>query len=107
MKEKGSNKQIDSRSTCWYCGQPATQMDHINPVFLGGNNSPTNLVPVCSWCNKSKRHYPIEEWRKKLALKYGYSFSEIQRNFWISRGITLPPDAKFIFYFEKMGWVIS
>lgn len=82
---------------CWYCGRPAAQIDHINPAFLGGTSDDSNLVPVCKWCNKSKRHYPLEVWRGKLALKAGIAFTPEQRAFWGSR---LPEDQRYTFWFE-------
>jgi hypothetical protein len=41
--------------TCSYCQQnPVEHLDHVIPVVRGGDLSPENLTPVCSWCNLSK-----------------------------------------------------
>jgi hypothetical protein len=37
--------------TCYYCGEPASCIDHIIPISYGGNNDIGNLVLSCSWCN--------------------------------------------------------
>lgn len=43
---------------CVYCGQPATQADHIVPVALGGTHHAANLAPACAHCNASKKDRP-------------------------------------------------
>lgn len=89
-----------SNGRCWYCGATASQVDHINPVILGGGSGIENLVPVCKWCNKSKRGLPLEVWRKKVSLKHGLSFTDEQRAFWGNR---IPEDAQHLFWFEMEG----
>jgi hypothetical protein len=45
--------------TCSYCQQnPAEHLDHVIPRSQGGDLSPENLVPACSWCNLSKGARP-------------------------------------------------
>lgn len=43
---------------CAYCGRkpPKTtlEIDHIDPVFNGGDNSPENLITSCFDCNRGK-----------------------------------------------------
>lgn len=50
--------------TCVYCGRKAPdvilEVDHINPVAKGGDNSITNLVTSCIDCNRGKRDIPLE-----------------------------------------------
>lgn len=45
--------------TCQYCGQKppdvVLQVDHINPVALGGDNDISNLVTSCEACNQGKK----------------------------------------------------
>jgi hypothetical protein len=48
---------------CAYCGQPATAIDHIVPLFRGGTNYEGNLAPVCRRCNSSKGTRFLVEWR--------------------------------------------
>lgn len=39
---------------CFYCTEPATQIDHIVPVSRGGTHDLVNLVPACKPCNCRK-----------------------------------------------------
>lgn len=52
---------------CAYCGDPATEWDHLNAIVLG--KRPTgyiseihNLVPACGKCNQSKGNKPWRSW---------------------------------------------
>lgn len=40
--------------TCYYCGEKATQIDHLLPVVYGGLNVSSNLVASCARCNNLK-----------------------------------------------------
>jgi 5-methylcytosine-specific restriction endonuclease McrA len=40
--------------TCMYCGQEATQVDHIIPRKRGGGHDLDNLVACCAPCNSRK-----------------------------------------------------
>lgn len=44
--------------TCQYCGQCSPEvvlnLDHVTPVFNGGDNSITNLITACFDCNSGK-----------------------------------------------------
>lgn len=39
---------------CFYCGEPATTVDHLQPISRGGTDNPENLVASCSGCNGAK-----------------------------------------------------
>lgn len=43
---------------CVYCGKTAAEVklhvDHVTPVIMGGNNSPSNLAASCEDCNLGK-----------------------------------------------------
>ena len=46
---------LASKPTCAICHQrPATTIDHIHPVSLGGTDDPANLQPACWPCNQRK-----------------------------------------------------
>ena len=52
---------------CAYCGDPATEWDHLNAIVQG--KRPTgyiteihNLVPACGKCNQSKGNKPWRNW---------------------------------------------
>lgn len=42
---------LADRPPCSYCPAPATEADHVVPVFEGGGNEIGNLVPACRACN--------------------------------------------------------
>lgn len=42
----------------WGCGRPATTVDHIIPLALGGTNDFDNLMPACKPCNSSRGSRP-------------------------------------------------
>jgi hypothetical protein len=54
--------------TCRYCGQEATEVDHVAPRARGGATTPTNLVAACRTCNKSKGIRTPAEWRRAQGL---------------------------------------
>lgn len=39
---------------CAYCGEPAVELDHIQPVSLGGDGLWENLSAACRSCNARK-----------------------------------------------------
>ena len=39
---------------CQYCGQEATQVDHVIPRKVGGTHDLDNLVACCAPCNSAK-----------------------------------------------------
>lgn len=39
---------------CIYCGNPASELDHIIPTVDGGMSIKSNLVCVCHRCNMKK-----------------------------------------------------
>jgi 5-methylcytosine-specific restriction endonuclease McrA len=41
-------------NTCTYCGNPATEVDHIIPVTQGGTHRMNNLTAACTPCNRAK-----------------------------------------------------
>ena len=40
---------------CHYCGEPATDIDHVIPIADGGNDSLANLRPSCARCSRGRR----------------------------------------------------
>jgi 5-methylcytosine-specific restriction endonuclease McrA len=40
--------------TCMYCGDRATEVDHIIEVARGGSNTIDNLQPLCKPCHLAK-----------------------------------------------------
>ena len=37
---------------CVHCGAPATDVDHLVPIGVGGDDSLANLRPACARCNR-------------------------------------------------------
>lgn len=56
---------------CAYCGTPlsigAMQIDHVQPLHLGGTNDETNLMPSCRSCNHYKSTLTLEKFRAQVA----------------------------------------
>ena len=41
-------------STCMYCGDRATEVDHITELAAGGTNTIDNVQPLCKECHRHK-----------------------------------------------------
>ncbi|MGI9020881.1 MAG: HNH endonuclease [Solirubrobacterales bacterium] len=39
---------------CFYCGGPATTVDHVKAVSRGGTDAEANLRSACASCNAKK-----------------------------------------------------
>lgn len=52
---------------CYYCGDTATEWDHIVPKKRGGKDALDNLIPACTWCNSKKAANTLHEFRKILS----------------------------------------
>ncbi len=57
---------------CAYCGGNKNgkrlERDHVLPLFLGGLDEPSNVVPACRSCNASKGGKPLQEWLKRRGI---------------------------------------
>lgn len=63
MKGSNMNPYI-IKAECVYCGNEATEKDHIVPIISGGNNHPNNLQDICRYCNLEKSGNSEEAWRE-------------------------------------------
>lgn len=57
----------DDDLRCVYCGDPATDWDHLTPLVVnrlpsGRTSGPGNMVPACAPCNQSKSGRPWATW---------------------------------------------
>ncbi len=64
---------------CSYCGERATEWDHLRPLVLAGRptgfpSSIRNLVPACGKCNQSKGNKDWRSW-----IRGGAKWSPITR----------------------------
>ena len=71
MKKEERNIVFDKYSGhCAYCGKEITidvmQVDHIEPLHNGGEDSIENKNPSCKSCNHYKRGYGLEGFRKYM-----------------------------------------
>lgn len=113
LKRKQFNK--DERATvykkydgrCAYCGQKIAlkdmQIDHLYPIYLGGTNDFSNLMPSCRSCNNYKRTYTLEKFREQLTLLN----SRLERDSVIYRiskryGLLKEVEKTVKFYFEEV-----
>jgi hypothetical protein len=60
---------IRNESACVYCGQVATEIDHIRPLTRGGWEHSENLVPACRSCNASKGSKLLTEWDPRRVFR--------------------------------------
>lgn len=67
---------IFSRSggKCVYCGNKATEIDHVIPKSNGGTNSSYNLVASCKTCNQMKSNLSLKDFGKLV----GKDFSKLE-----------------------------
>ena len=51
---------------CNYCGKTGglLEVDHINPISLGGTNEIVNLVTACRKCNRQKKNKTVKEFKE-------------------------------------------
>ena len=50
-----------TKGRCSYCGEKATEIDHIVSKSKGGSNSTYNLTPACRSCNEKKSNLSLKE----------------------------------------------
>lgn len=86
---------------CGYCGCEIAykdmQVDHLKPVYVHGEylgdmdseqlNDISNFIPACRQCNLYKSTFELEEFRYRLAVKYG---------------LIEEKEHPIVFYFEEM-----
>ncbi|WP_374215876.1 HNH endonuclease [Frankia sp. AiPs1] len=57
-------REIRKSGSCTYCDEASTETDHIWPLSRGGPDTPDNIVPACSRCNRSKGTKLLTEWQR-------------------------------------------
>ena len=55
-----------TKGRCSYCGEKATEIDHIIARSNGGTNSTYNLVASCRSCNEKKSNLSLKEFGKLM-----------------------------------------
>lgn len=66
---------IQASGPCVYCGRPAESVDHIRPLFRGGWEHESNLVPACKSCNFSKGAKLLTDWGRSARVAHGVAHS--------------------------------
>lgn len=101
------NELYHERNFCPYCGSPLppkyvskfdqeipfagrAQIDHMDPLILGGEESIRNAIYVCDSCNYKKGSMPFLEWLKKLEPRY----SKLAKEIYIEKHGHSPEDFK-------------
>jgi 5-methylcytosine-specific restriction endonuclease McrA len=51
---KARKQILAGNPACHWCGQPATEADHLIEHDRGGTDTPDNLVPSCKPCNSRR-----------------------------------------------------
>lgn len=90
---------------CAYCGQPLTlktmQVDHIQPLHLGGLDDLSNYNPACRSCNHYKSTLSLEKFRKQLEhIPFNLERSVIF-NIACRFGLIEKGHSNIVFYFER------
>lgn len=93
---------VATNGRCFYCGEPASVMDHVLPKSLGGDDRDSNLVAACFECNSAKSGNPLEAFRMMRAQATGAwcQFSPQQLAFLRDHGFVMPPFPGFLFWGE-------
>ena len=56
--------------TCVYCGNAASELDHVISIKDGGPSAKSNLVCSCSRCNQKKHNHPNDpSWLTKAIFR--------------------------------------
>ena len=95
---------------CAYCGilltEQQMQVDHIQPIIMGGGNDFENLNPSCRYCNNYKSHSSLETFRhylyQMLNVKLNYLFrSKTKMQVALNFGVVELSQWDGKFYFER------
>lgn len=90
---------------CYLCGEfhKRLTIDHVIPVYKGGTDDESNLMPACFQCNNFKWIFTIEELREELsrqlerAKRYSVNFRMAKK---FMQVIETP--SPIVFYFERI-----
>lgn len=66
---------------CAYCQEKRRlTVDHVLPIFLGGDHSARNVVPACGSCNSSKGAQLVDEWFRRQPFFTEAALAKIYRH---------------------------
>ena len=93
FRKKILNEQ-DGWFDCPYCEIPTDylsgEVDHINPVSMGGTNATANLIMVCGECNRKKGNRPLKSYLEMIGRS-----PEAVGDWLINEGKIIPENMKF------------
>lgn len=61
-KQRGLCKYCDCQMTTRNGRVNSWTLDHILPMYLGGDDNPANIVLACDACNRDKGSKSVHEW---------------------------------------------
>lgn len=92
---------------CAYCGNPLEykdmQVDHVTPLYNGGADGLSNMLPACRSCNHYKSTLSLDKFRRMIdsipnTLYRDSATYRIGRRF----GKVTDNSRKTVFWFEKL-----
>lgn len=99
---------------CAYCGREFASpvemtVDHVVPRARGGSNCRVNKVPCCRSCNATKGSRSLAYLREALQRQASGrpAFNDEQRAYLEAHGFNWPFEARFKFYWERIGNTFS
>ncbi|MBF1662195.1 MAG: HNH endonuclease [Selenomonas noxia] len=90
---------------CAYCGKEIDikemQVDHVQSVYLGGEDEITNYRPACRQCNFYKSTLSVEGLREQLGLIVGRLEKLLTFRLALAHGLIRLTGRPVKFYFEE------
>ena len=92
---------------CAYCGREIDitemQVDHVQAVYLGGEDEMANYRPACRQCNFYKSTMSVEGLREQLSLIPGRLEKLLIFRLALAHGLVRITGKPVKFYFEEYG----
>jgi len=92
---------------CAYCGREIDitemQVDHVQAVYLGGEDEMANYRPACRQCNFYKSTMSVEGLREQLSLIPGRLEKLLTFRLALAHGLVRITGKPVKFYFEEYG----
>ena len=90
---------------CAYCGREIDikdmQVDHVQSVYLGGEDELSNYHPACRQCNFYKSTMSVEGLREQLGLIVGRLEKQLTFRLALAHGLIRLTGRPVKFYFEE------
>lgn len=92
---------------CAYCGckleYKDMQADHMEPLYRGGTDEISNMLPACRSCNHYKSTLGVDEFRSYLReIPSRLMRDSIPYQVGVRFGLIENTEKKLLFYFETM-----